>query len=498
MPPPSAAPQTYDCIVVGAGMAGLTFAALASGHRDVLVIDQHYLPGGSFTAFKKDGYLFNVALEWTNECAPGERLHSLLRTLGLEEEYRFVRIEMFKSVMAPGVPLAIDIPTGTEPLRASLVRHFPRQSAQIEAFLADCLAVAGNDKRGQSILLRHGIQPVEKMLAAYFSDPLLAHALFSLIAYPAARGVLLMYMVGAICTGNVWRPAHRDHRKLPALLHRKIHRHGGKVMLGKRVRRILVEDGIARGVELDDGGRLYAATVVANTDPYQLYRGLLDLPPEPPPAAAAMLAREPSLSCFCLFLGLDRPVAGLDPRQPNYALLAASPQPAGELGAIPLRLEMQTAHHPQLAPPGHATLCVWAAQPIAAFDFWGQGGPDEIHDRAAYDRAKARASAIVVARLAEAFPALRDSVVAMEAATPFTFKRYVASHAGAVSGYTLAHMSYLKTLPSATHIGGLFHVGQWTTQSGVNMAMYSGSDLHAALYPAAAEQRPASSHSDGM
>jgi hypothetical protein len=70
----------------------------------------------------------------------------------------------------------------------------------------------------------------------------------------------------------------------------------------------------------------------------------------------------------------------------------------------------------------------------------------------------------------------------IDGATPFTFKHYNYASAGAVSGYCLSNMNYLKSLPSATHIDHLHHIGHWTTQSGVNMAMYSGEALHASLY----------------
>jgi phytoene dehydrogenase-like protein len=476
----------YDCIVIGAGMAGLTFASLAgnSGKR-VLVLEQHYLPGGCFTAFKNGPYVFNVALEWTNECAPGQRFHRLMEKLGLAEDYPFERIDVFKSVLSPELSQPVVIPTGTAPLLHSLTRMFPHQALEIQRFLDDCQAVLENDTHASQILMQRGAKPVEKTLADYFSDTLLIHTLFSLIAYPQARGVLLMYMIGAICKNQVWRPVHRDHRKLPALLHRRITRHGGNVLLRRKVSRVLVEDGKAAGVELDTGEQIRAETVVANTDPYQLYSELLCPQQALPRAIQAMLDRRPSLSCFCLFLGLKRPVPGLDQHAANFSLLAADThweRSPTDLRAIPLRMEIQTANHPGLAPAGHATLCAWAALPMSAFDYWGQGSGECMHDPAAYESAKREAVEIVLGRLEAVFPRLHEDITLIDAATPFTFKRYTCSQEGAVSGYSLASMNYLKTLPNSTPVPGLYHVGQWTTQSGVNMAMYSGEDLHAQLY----------------
>ncbi len=49
--------DTFDAIVVGAGMGGLTTAALLArrGHS-ILVLDRHYVAGGNATVFHRPGY----------------------------------------------------------------------------------------------------------------------------------------------------------------------------------------------------------------------------------------------------------------------------------------------------------------------------------------------------------------------------------------------------------------------------------------------------------
>jgi len=51
----------YDVMVVGAGIGGLTTAALlAKRGKSVLVVEQHYLPGGCASIFRRKGFTFDV------------------------------------------------------------------------------------------------------------------------------------------------------------------------------------------------------------------------------------------------------------------------------------------------------------------------------------------------------------------------------------------------------------------------------------------------------
>ena len=473
----------YDFVVIGAGMSGLCFAALAAQQgKRVFVAEQHYLPGGCLTAFKSGSYTFNVAFEWTTDCAPGQLLHTILKDLEVIEDYPFKRVDVFKTVVFADASRRVIFPTKAERLRLSLCQSFPEQEREIDRFLDDCVQVACNGPRGKAVLLRHGIKPIEQMLADYFIDPVLQHALYGLLGYPAARGVLLMYIVGAVASDEIWVPIHRDHRRLSSLFYRRIKSMGGHVALSTTVNKILIDNECAAGIRLADGRVVRARHVVATTDPQQLYSKLIprDVSEADRPTGS------PGLSCFNVFLGLKQPVRSPASVGSAYALLADQDawqaDPNG-LSGIPLRFELQSAEYPGLAPKGHSTLCVWGATPISAFDYWGQGRDEEYEEinRHSYANARARAAEIVLSRVERVMPGIRKNIAVMETATPFTYKRYTKALAGSVSGFSLTDISYLKERPHHTPIKGLFHIGHWTTQSGVNSAMYSAASLAKSL-----------------
>jgi 2-polyprenyl-6-methoxyphenol hydroxylase-like FAD-dependent oxidoreductase len=55
--------KRYDVVVVGSGIGGLTAGALlAKQGLEVLVVEQHYLPGGACTILRRDGVTFDAAV----------------------------------------------------------------------------------------------------------------------------------------------------------------------------------------------------------------------------------------------------------------------------------------------------------------------------------------------------------------------------------------------------------------------------------------------------
>ncbi|MCK6519333.1 FAD-dependent oxidoreductase, partial [Myxococcota bacterium] len=51
----------FDTIVIGSGIGGMTTAALlARAGQRVLVLEQHYVPGGFTHAFRRKGFVWDV------------------------------------------------------------------------------------------------------------------------------------------------------------------------------------------------------------------------------------------------------------------------------------------------------------------------------------------------------------------------------------------------------------------------------------------------------
>ena len=75
----------YDYIVIGAGSAGLSFAALMEkkGHS-VALLEAHSVPGGCSSYFERDGFIFDAGATTLSGLKEGRPLNDLIKQLDLK------------------------------------------------------------------------------------------------------------------------------------------------------------------------------------------------------------------------------------------------------------------------------------------------------------------------------------------------------------------------------------------------------------------------------
>ena len=96
----------YDVIVVGAGNAGLTAAAtLQRAGKRTLLLEQHNVPGGCATSFRRGRFEFEVALHQLSGVGTEGQPMSLregFAQLGIADKLDFVQGMSFTAPSSPG------------------------------------------------------------------------------------------------------------------------------------------------------------------------------------------------------------------------------------------------------------------------------------------------------------------------------------------------------------------------------------------------------------
>ena len=78
--------EKFDVIIIGAGISGLTSAALLSKTGlKVCVLERHYLIGGYLQGFDRKEFIFDTAIHWLNQCGKEGTVSKLFNYIG--EDY---------------------------------------------------------------------------------------------------------------------------------------------------------------------------------------------------------------------------------------------------------------------------------------------------------------------------------------------------------------------------------------------------------------------------
>ncbi len=326
----------WDVIVIGSGIGGMTCAALLSKlGRRVLVLEQHYVPGGFTHAFPRKGYVWDVGVhavgEVTRHSLTGRLLHRLT-----DGRLRWASLgPVYDEFHFPG-DFRIDFPDNPRQFRANLVEAFPEEEEAIDAFLLKVREVAGTMRSylASRTLPRRLVGAVEWLiardaqrfleqktgdeLAALTADPRLRTVLAAQWGYCGAPPSRSSFAVQALITRHFTHGGYYPEGGSPEIARQllaTVAEAGGWTRILADVEEILIERGRAVGVKLRTGEEIRARRVVSAAGVAATARRMLPESTRSQPWVQEILDLEPGPAHVCLYLGFkgDIRTAGASP-----------------------------------------------------------------------------------------------------------------------------------------------------------------------------------------
>lgn len=471
--------STYDAIVIGAGLGGLTAGAkLACEGQRVLVIESHDKVGGYASSFTREGYTFDASLH--NMGPLNGTLETIFRNLGLDEKVEFLEFDYFQRVIFPRHDVVIE--KGLDRFVAYLVENFPDEREGIEGIIGEMRNVregfeaiealtldGGGDEQVSPMLALKYPQFVELVFSSF--DELLekyvkADELKGLIAslwwyfgLPPSELAAILYSVPGVSyieySGGYIKGTSQQ---LSNGLAEIIVEHGGKIRLDTRVTKILESDGKVDGVLIDEGEVLYADVVLSNAGARNTFMELLEEGVVKKKYAKKIRRLENSLSAVQLYLGLDCTIEALGIKEHSFtAFFTYDHEEAyqkivdGKYAETFFSCMAYSHFDDSLAPPGKGVIHIFSLDHIKN---WEELSPQE------YAEKKKVVTEQILAKVEPFIPGLGEHVVVAELGTPMTMRRYTSNPEGAVFGPSqIVTQSGLNRLKPETPIEGLYLVG---------------------------------------
>lgn len=497
-----------DTIVIGSGAGGLSAAvALAQGGQRVLVLEQHYLPGGWCHSFPLGGYLFSPGVHYIGGMDPGGESRAVYEGLGVSGDLVFCELnpDGYDHVwLGEG---RYHHMKGRDRTTEALGRAFPADARGIDAYMKTLSAVSDGLRdfmraKGPAgvagalwrnpALARWGFGSLDRLLRHHVSSPVARAVLAAQCGdhglTPARASVVLHAGLATHYFDGGWYPMG-GARALPRAFIRALRRAKGEIRVKTPVSRILTErtsDGKRRavGVRLASGEEITAHQVVSNADPEVTFRRLIGPENMSEGLRKRLDGARWGATCLSLFMAAEFDAAALGLDSGNYwvffdpdlesAFGARLNGPPAQIQQLPgLFLTITTLKDPSKRKAGAHTMEAFAILPYDPFAAWADTDPE--HRTESYRRVKAHLTERMLDAVAHVIPNIRKSLVFCELGTPLTNVHYCASTRGSMYGTekTLDQLGP-KGFPVRTEVGGLFLCGASTLYHGVMGATTSG------------------------
>ncbi|MDE2363173.1 MAG: FAD-dependent oxidoreductase [Hyphomicrobiales bacterium] len=501
--------QTADCdvAIVGAGVGGLTAAAFLAdaGHR-VAVFDQHVLPGGYCHHYPRKAHYRGKPVLYRFDAGPhdfsgvwnGGAIHGLLTRLGVADRIDWKRVD-HSYVTKDG---RIDPPRDWRQYARDLGAKFPDSAAgvmalfeEIHAIFEDMYAtsagrsgIPGMPENIDDMLAfpkKHPAafkwmgRPFDELVASHVSDPRVKSLVNSLSGYlgdgtDQLTCADMVPIFGYYFKGGFY-PVGGSGRFSEVLVE-AIEERGGAVHLKSPVKKIIVENDTACGVELRDGRTIRAKAVVSNADLRRTFLELVDPQHTPADFRTRLETAPPACSAFTVQLGVDY--------SPDIKP-ATHVEDGARVGIAAMSLV-----DPSAAPAGHAILNLIRLVPYEEAQSWfpSDGGDDYKAWRRSdeYRKRKLAIGDEMIAAAEAVLPGLRDHIVYRTDASPVTYARYDWASAGTIYGPSAK--GRLKGAKSP--VRNLVVAGGATMGAGVEAVVVAGAEAAEALSPGVLGRSP--------
>ncbi|MGE0787288.1 MAG: phytoene desaturase family protein [Sandaracinaceae bacterium] len=508
----------WDYVVIGSGMGGMTAAAfLAKLKKRVLVLEQHYVPGGFTHMFKRPGFKWDVGVHAVGEVTRHSLTGRLLAAL-TDGELEWASLGPVYDEFHFPDGFRIDFPDSPAQFKENLLDAFPREREAIEGYLHLVRAVSRSMKSYYLSRIapakvgtitdaifardakRHLARHTADVIGELTDDPRLRAVFTAQWGYygsvPSRSSFAIQALVVKHFSHGGYYPVGGASRIAHTLLS-TVERAGGWTAIRADVERIVVEDGVARGVVLQGGKRIDAGRVVSAAGVASTVQRLLPAPYCDDAWAREVESLPPAPAHVCLYLGFEGDIRAAGVSAANkwfyetWDMEDDAWRVDPDADEVP-RASVLYCSFPSLKDPSHDpgpnqrhTGEVVTFVPYGSFERWQAERWKKRGEE--YEAFKKRMTDRLLEQLFEKLPGLRDKLVFAELSTPVSTEHFVRPIRGSIYGLepTVDRFENVWLRPRAP-IEGLFFAGSEVATVGVIGAMMGGVLSVVAAEPVAA------------
>lgn len=495
----------YDAIVIGSGLGAMTFGAImAKRGKKVLLLEKHYVAGGFTHVFKRKEYEWDVGIHYIGDVHIDYTFMRILFDYISDHKLKWKEMdEVYDRIIIED--RAYDFKAGKENFIAMLHEKFPKEKKAIDRYVEmvyECTA------RNKKFFKERAFPPLISKLFGWFftnkyyaySDRTTKEVLDGLTDDQELKDVLAgqygdyglppaqsSFAMQAVVNKHYWKggafPIGGCERIAETIIP-VIEEAGGAVAIRAGVNRIIVKNGKATGVEMEDGTTLQAPMIVSGAGYLNTMGRLLDSKVQKQIGFdMERSAAKPSISHVCLYIGLKENLRELGIGSTNYWVYSGNDhdRTVREYLEDPSKpfpityISFPSLKDPEWEQryPGKSTIEMITLAPYEWFAKWEDDRWK--HRGEAYEAYKEEFSQRLLKELYKQFPQLEGKIDYYELSTPLSTSHFVNYENGEIYGLEHTPERFrMKELRPQTPIKNLYLTGQDISTCGIGGALVSG------------------------
>lgn len=496
----------WDTIVIGSGMGSMTAAALLAevGER-VLVLEQHYEPGGFTHTFRRPGgYRWDVGVHAIGEVTEKSLTGRILQRITRGKLEWASLGPVYDSFQYPD-GLTIEFPDSPHQFRDNLCEAFPNRVDDVGRYLDEVRNVstsmrsyylsraaptavsAVTDRLVGRSVRDYFLKTCDEVMAKVTDDARLRTVLTAQWGYygspPSRASFAIQALVARHFMWGAHYPVGGSQRIAETLLGTVAH-HGGWTRVASPVDEILVRDGAAIGVRLGEEV-IFARRIISGVGAQATISRLLAPGVAPKRWSDELMPLAPAAAHVCAYIAFKGDIRAAGAGSANRWFYDTYDQSVDAWNVVPGQDTLPDnpilyCSFPSLKDPTHdagpdqrhtgevVTFVPWDSFTQFTDSRWKRRGET-------YDAFKARLQEALLAQFFSKMPELEPLVDFVEFSTPASTAHFDRAVGGSIYGLAaLPERFAARTLRPSTPIGNLYLAGCDVATPGVIGAMFGG------------------------
>ena len=494
----------YDIIVIGSGIGSMAFASImAKEGKKVLMLEKHYVVGGFTRVFKRKEYEWDVGIHYLGDMHVPYTFMSMLMDYVTDCGIEWQEMDdIYDRVVIED--RVYDFKKGKENFVNMLYDKFPGEEDAIDEYVR---RVERSSKLGKNFFKERAMPPLlSKLIGSFFTREYLETAtrttkevLDELTDNQELKAVLSAqygdyglppsessFAMQAVVNKHYWRGGcfpvggceEFANQIVPI-----IEQNGGKVAVRAGVQKIVVENGKATGVLMEDGTTISAPMIVSGAGYLNTMGRLLEPSVQQEIGFSVEKAIKPSVSHVCLYIGLKHNLRDLGVNSTNYWVYSSNDHDKtvnDYLGDREKPFPITYISFPSVKDPkweerypGKSTIEMITLAPYEWFQKW----EDERwnHRGEEYEELKEYFSQRLLKELYKQLPQLEGKIDYYELSTPLSTSHFVSYEKGEIYGLDHSPERFKsKDLRPRTPVKNLWLTGQDIVTCGIGGALMGG------------------------